>query len=153
MPDAAPPSRELETMPLRTKFWLGLVLPAATLVVAIALVLASGRGRREAPAIVFFASLVAVPALVLVNCWTLFVAWSSRVRLVLSSAALPALFVLGAVAFVHGADGWQKAGMLVLAPFMHFPMRHVGLLAAAWLGAVLGLLLTAKLMPANRGAK
>lgn len=89
-----------ERMPLHAKILFGLVLPAAALVVAVALVLATGRGKRQAPAILFFASLVALPGLLLFNCWTMFVAWSSRVRLVLSAAALPAFFVLGALSFV-----------------------------------------------------
>lgn len=142
-----------QPMPLRFKFWLGLILPGAVLVAVVAFLLVTGSGKREAPAIVFFASLVAVPALVLANCWTLFVDWSSRVSLVLSAAVIPALFVLGALLFIHGAGRWQEAGIILLAPFLHLPMRHIGWLAMGWVAALAGLLLAARYLAARRGTK
>lgn len=153
MPDSSVPPPTSQALPVRTRFWLGSVLPVLILVGLVALLIATGIGRREAPMIVFFASLVAVPGLVLANCWTLFIAWTSRVRLLLSAAALPALFFLGALLFTHGASRWQEAGMLVLAPFMHIPMHNIGWLAVAWLAALVGLLLSAKYMAASRGTK
>jgi hypothetical protein len=144
MPESSANSLASRIVPIRTRFWLGSILPALILVGLVALLLATGRGRREAPMIVFFASLVAIPGLVLANCWTLFVRWSSPVHLALSAAALPSLFLLGAVLFVHGTGRWQEVGMLVLAPFLHIPLSHIGWLAAAWLAALVGLLLSAK---------
>jgi len=135
-----------------TRFWLGSVLPALALGLFIALVLATGQGRQEAPIILFFASLVAVPMVVLLNCWVLFVNWRLRLRLVASACVLPALIGIGSLLFVHGAGRWQDAGLVVLLPFLMVPMRGIGVLTALWTVSIAGLLLAARLRAAGTAA-
>lgn len=138
-----------QVVPIRTRFWLGTILPALVLVVLTSLLLATGGGRGEAPMIVFFASFMAIPGLVLANCWTLFIAWQSRVRLAMSAAALPALFWLGALLFVHSTGRWREVGVLALSPFLSIPMGHTAWLAAAWLATLMVLLFLAKYFAAR----
>ena len=130
-------------MRLRNRFLLGSVLPTVLLVVGLSLLLATGIGKREAPAIVFFASLFAVPAVLLLNCWVLFIAWSSSTRIALAAAVLPGLFALGALLAIHSTGGWQQLGMAVLMPFLPVPMRHLELLAGLWAVALVIVLLWA----------
>jgi hypothetical protein len=110
----------------------------------IGLLLITGDGKREAPMIVFFASLVAVPAVILLNCWVLFVSWRRPSRLLASALVLPALVLLGSVLFIHGSESWQELGMLLLAPFLMVPMNSLGLVAILWLLAIVVLVYLAK---------
>jgi hypothetical protein len=128
-------------IPVFTRFWLGSVLPALALALLIALVVTTGRGRQEAPMVLFFASLFAVPLVVLLNCW---VNWRLRLRLVASASVLPAIVGIGSVLFVHGAGRWQEAGMLILLPFLAVPMRGIGVMTALWAISIAGLLLAAR---------
>ena len=96
-----------------TKFWLGAVTPAIGLALVVAAALATGQGKAEAPLLLFFASVVAVPGVLLLNCWVLFVAWSSRIRMLVAACAMPALVGLGALLVVHGTGHWREAGIFI----------------------------------------
>lgn len=126
------------------RFWLGPVLSALAMGAVVCMVIVTGAGTREAPMIVFFASLVAVPVVALLNCWVLFVRWQRRALLVLSASVLPAIFAIGCGLLVHGSGRWQEFGMLLLAPFLAVPMRGLGTLAVLWTLAMVALLLTAR---------
>lgn len=126
------------------RFWLGAVLPAVALGLLIALVVATGQGRREAPMILFFASLVAVPAVMLVNSWVLFVDWASRSRLLAAALVIPAVVGVGGVLVVHGTGRWHQLGMLVLLPFLKVPLTYPRVALALWLLAVVAAFLAAK---------
>lgn len=134
------------------RFWLGSVVPSLGLGVVVALLLTTGAGKREAPTIVFFASLIAVPALVLLNGWVLFVEWRRRSRLIASASVLPAVVALGCLLFVHGSGRWQELGMLPLVPFLMVPMRGLSMLAAAWALALVVLVVAARRM-ATKGRR
>jgi uncharacterized membrane protein (Fun14 family) len=137
-------------LPVATRFWLGSFLPALALGAIVGLLIATGEGRREAPMIVFFASLVAVPALALLNSWVLFVNWYQRSRLVASASVLPGVFALGCILFIHGSGRWQELGMLPLLPFLMVPMNGLGTLAVLWAVALAALLIAARRLDASR---
>jgi hypothetical protein len=120
---------------------LGSVVPALFLSLCIALIVVSG--RDEAPMIVMFASLFAVPAVILLNGWVLFVDWQRRSRLVASASVLPTMIIIGSVLFVHGAGRWRDAGLLILLPFQIVPMQSLGTLTVLWAIGIAGLLFTA----------
>jgi hypothetical protein len=134
------------------RFLLGAVLPALALAAVVGLLIATGGGLREAPMIVFFAALFAVPAVVLLNCWVLFVSWPRRTPLVGSGLLLPAIFALGSALFIHGSGRWQEIGMLPLVPFMMAPTRGLGILAVVWALAVVALLLVAQRLAGGKQA-
>jgi hypothetical protein len=94
--------------------------------------------------VLFFASLFAVPLVMLLNCWVLFVNWRLRLRLVASASVLPAIVGIGSVLLVHGAGRWREAGMLILLPFLAVPMRGIGVMTALWAISIAGLLLAAR---------
>ena len=105
---------------------------------------------REAPMIVFFAALSAVPAVVLLNSWVLFVPWQRRASLLAAAAVLPAIFALGSALFIHGTGRWQELGMSPLVPFLMVPMRGLGMMTALWALAVVALLLAAQRLAATK---
>jgi hypothetical protein len=126
------------------RFWLGSILPAVALAGVVGLLVTTGAGKREAPMIVFFASLIAVPGIVLLNGWVLFVPWRRRASLVAAASVLPAIVALGCALFVHGSGRWQELGMLPLAPFLLVPTTRLGTFAVLWVLAIVALLLTAR---------
>jgi hypothetical protein len=129
---------------LSTKFWLGAVIPAIGLALLMTAVIASGRGKGEAPMLVFFTSLAAVPAVLLLNCWVLFVAWSSLTRLLVAGCAIPAFVSMGAVLLVHGTGRWGEAGMIVLYPFLLIPVTYPRAVGSLWAVVLLIVLLVAR---------
>ena len=129
---------------LSTKFWLGAVLPAIGLALVVAAAIATGRDRAEAPMLLFFASLVAVPGVLLLNCWVLFVAWSSGIRMLVAACAIPALVGLGSLLVVHGTGHWQEAGFAILLPFLMVPITYPRTVGAAWVLLLLVVLLIAR---------
>jgi hypothetical protein len=135
----------MQTSPrLSTKFWLGAVIPTIGLALVVAAAIATGRGKSEAPIVLFFASLFAVPAVLLLNCWVLFVAWSSRIRMLAAACAIPAVVGFGALLTVHGTGRWQDAGMFMLLPFLAVPATYPRAVAAVWAVALLVVLLVAR---------
>jgi hypothetical protein len=100
--------------------------------------------------IVFFASLTAVPALVLLNCWVLFVDWPRRFLLVASASVLPAVLALGCILFVHGSGRWQELGLIPLVPFLMVPMNGLGTLGVLWALSIALLLIAAQRVVARR---
>jgi hypothetical protein len=129
---------------LSTKFWLGAVVPAIGLALVFAAAIASGRGKGEAPMLVFFVSLVAVPAVLLLNCWVLFVAWSSPMRMLTAASMIPAVVGIGAVLVVHGTGRWVEAGMFLLFPFLLIPETNPRAVGAVWAVMLLVVLLAAR---------
>lgn len=140
----------LERVPLLMRFLLGSILPAFLLGLCFLIILAGGRGKGEAPMVVFFASLVAVPAVILLNCWVLFIPWHSLLRLFAFASILPAIITLGSALFVYGSGFLQNSGLVVLLPFLCVPMRGLRLLTTVWAIAVASLLFTAWRVDARR---
>lgn len=139
-----------DSMPVFWRFWLGSVIPSLVLAMLVGLLLATGNGKREAPLMVFFTSLFAVPAIILLDCWVLFVNWQKRSLLIAAGAAIPAIYLFGCLLFIHGSGSWQALGMLALLPFMSVPMRDLGTLTALWVLAIVALLIMARRMTTNR---
>lgn len=132
-------------IPVATRFWLGVALPAALLAAWILLVVLTGQGREWAPVAALLGAFVALPLVLLAGCWVLFVHWRSHARLAFAGLILPAIVGGGIAAFVHGAGAVQRAGALLLAPFLalggvagHFPLASF----VAW-GLALGLVIFA----------
>jgi hypothetical protein len=94
--------------------------------------------------LVFFTSLVAVPAVLLLNCWVLFVAWSSLTRLLVAACAIPAFVSMSAVLVVHGTGHWQEAGMIMAYPFLLIPVTYPKAVGALWAVVLLIVLLLAR---------
>ena len=135
---------------LSTKFWLGAVIPAIGLALVVTVELATGQGEAEAPMLLFFASLVAVPGVLLLNCWVLFVAWSSRIRMLVAACAIPALVGLGAVLLLHGTGHWREVGIVILLPFQMVPMIYPRVVGAVWVLLLLAVLLAARAVQRRR---
>lgn len=85
------------------KFGYGVVVPVALFVAYQALLLLSldSGGGWDGMAIAF-GSLVIVPALLIANCWLLFIAWERRLALVRAGSALPALVGIMELLLTHG---------------------------------------------------
>ena len=126
---------------ISTRFVLGSVVPAVFLTLCIVLIVVGGKG--VAPMIVMLASLFAVPGVMLLNCWVLFVDWQRRYRLVVSAAVLPAILIVGSVLFVYGGGRWLAAGLLILLPIQMVPIQSLGILTTLWGLGIAGLLFTA----------
>jgi hypothetical protein len=126
-----------------TKFWLGAFIPAIGLALVVAAALATGHDKAEAPMLLFFASLVAVPGVLLLNCWVLFVAWSSGIRMLAAACAIPAVVGLGSLLVVHGTGRWQEAGIAILLPFLMVPITYARTVGAVWVLLLLVVLLVA----------
>ena len=72
------------------RFWLGVALPTLIFVFFILfLVFATRLGQGFGPAGVLVLSVFALPVMVLVNCWVLFVNWRSRGLLFAAGLTLP----------------------------------------------------------------
>jgi hypothetical protein len=146
----------LDLGPVSSRFWLGVVQPTALLALWVAAVIATGQGREWAPATLLIASLAALPAIMLVNCYVLFVDWKSRARMVLAAHAIPGAMVLAALAFVHGTPDVQQWGALALAPLAALPggaLRHPVAALALWALAIAGLLVAARARARAHGAE
>ena len=135
---------------MSTKFWLGVVIPAIGLALVVTAALATGQGKAEAPMLLFFASLVAVPGVLLLNCWVLFVAWSSRIRMLVAACAIPAVVGLGALLVVHGTGHWQEAGLFIFLPFQMVPITYPRAVGAVWILLLLLAVLAARAVQRGR---
>lgn len=133
-----------------TRFWLGAVIPTAGLALVFAATIASGHGRAEAPLLLFFTSLVAVPAVLLLNCWVLFVAWSSRLSMLVAAGTIPAIVGLSGVLVVHGTGHWQEAGVYMLLPFLAIPITYPRAIGAMWAAGLLAVLWAAGAVQRSR---
>jgi hypothetical protein len=137
----------LDLGPISARFWFGVVQPTALLAFWIAAVIATGQGKEWAPAGLLIASLAALPAIMLVNCYVLFVAWKSRARMLLAAHAIPGAMALASLAFVHGTPDVREWGALALAPLAAVPggaLRHPVAAFALWALAIAGLLVAAR---------
>ncbi len=100
------------------RFWGGLILSTALMIGMILLfTLATGQGREWEPLAAFMISFVAVPLVMLVNCWVLFVSWRSKTLLVLASQVVPLFLVTAILLSVHGYGRLHDVGVILLAPF------------------------------------
>jgi hypothetical protein len=140
---------------MASRFWFGALIPTVVLAAMLAGVLATGSGKREAPIVVFFASLVAVPATLLANQWTLFVQWRSCGSALLAGLVIPAVLVLAAMLGIHGSGRVQAAGFLVWLPFIAVPTRTstLQLLALIWAVMLLAAFVAAWRLQRRRNAQ
>lgn len=87
---------------LASKFWLGIAFPLLLFVLFILFIVFAIRlGQGFAPAFVFVLSVYAVPVMLLVNCWVLFVDWRSRGRLFAAGLAMPLCVGFIMVIIIH----------------------------------------------------
>lgn len=135
---------------LWTKFWLGAVMPTIALALIVAATVAGGHDRGEAPLLLFFASLGALPAVLLLNSWVLFVAWSSRVSMMIAAFTIPAIVALSGVLVVHGTGHWHEAGIFMLLPFLAIPVTSPRALGIAWAVGLLVVLWAAHAVQRSR---
>jgi hypothetical protein len=131
--------------PVAGRFWWGVALPTLGLALFIVLIVATGRGKEWAPMVAFFASFVAVPATMLINCWVLFVNWKNRGSFYLGASAIPAVVGIGMSLSVHGTGASQTFGAAVLAPILvvfgaaaRFPRSAFALWIVAMIALYLG---------------
>ena len=86
------------------RFWLGVALPTLLLVLFLLfLVFVTGHGKGAGPASVFVLSFFAVPIMLIVNCWVLFVRWQDRGWLFAAGTALPLCVGFAAAYMIHGS--------------------------------------------------
>jgi len=127
------------------KPWWGVVLPALMLCGWVALLMATA--TEFMPLLLLVLAIVVVPAVMLANCWTLFVAWRGSLPLLLAGFAIPALSAAVLTTFAHGRGAAQRIAEAVLAPF-GVALKAGGelllALLAAWLLAMAGLFLWAR---------
>jgi hypothetical protein len=77
-------------IPVAARFWLGVALPTLIFVFFILFIVFAARvGQGFAPVVVLLLSAYALPVILLVNCWVLFVDWSSRKLLIAAGLAVP----------------------------------------------------------------
>jgi hypothetical protein len=103
--------------------------------------------REFTPLLLLVLSIVAVPAVMLVNCWTLFVSWRGSLPLLLAGLAMPALAGAVFTMFVHGRGVAKRAAEAALAPFgalLKAGGDFLLALLAVWLLAMAGLFLWAR---------
>jgi hypothetical protein len=147
-------------MTVSTKLCLGVAFPVLTLVAFEVLLIEAARGKGMSAGFasmhVAFVSLVTVPALVLLNYWTLFVDWSRRSTLILGGLALPSATGGAMAVLIHGENGLRAAGAVVLWPFttlLVIVLEHswiARLFAIGWLTLILSLPFAARRMTGRR---
>lgn len=127
------------------KLWWGVILPALMLCGWVVLLMATT--REFMPLLLLVLAIVVVPAVMLANCWTLFVAWRGSLPLLLAGLAIPALAGAVLTTFVHGRGAAQRMAEAVLTPF-GVALKAGGelllALLATWLLAMAGLFLWAR---------
>lgn len=102
------------------KLGCGIVLPTVVFVIyqIVLLVSLDSGGGWDGMAIAF-GSLVIVPALLIANCWTLFLPWQRKSTLFFAGTALPALVGVMELLMVHGPYGIRWAiNAAFVAPFV-----------------------------------
>jgi hypothetical protein len=138
------PDRSIPVSTL-AKLWWGVVLPALMLCGWVVLLMATA--REFMPLLLLVLSIVVVPAVMLVNCWTLFVAWRGSLPLLLVGLAIPAFAGAVLTMFIHGRGAAKRAAEAVLTPF-GIVLKAGGdlllALLAVWLLAMAGLFLWAR---------
>jgi len=135
------------TNSIAMRFWLGMVLPTACLVVVtILLATIAGKGREFAPIVLLLVSLVIVPATMLANGWLLFVAWR-RGPFVAAAFVLPTLVAIGMAAFLQSPHYDRGIAAAVLDPFLtvlQAASKHPVIALMVWVLAIAALILLAR---------
>lgn len=101
------------------KLGYGVLLPAILFIVYQIVLIGSmnSTGGWEGMGIAF-GSLVIVPALLIANCWVLFVAWMRRTAVMLAGIALPAVIGTAEYFLLHGPSWIRWAiNAAFVAPF------------------------------------
>jgi len=125
-------------MNVSTKFRFGVLFPILALIGFQFLMVQFARGKGESAGFasmhVAFVSIVALPALILLNYWTLFVRWTRKPALLLGGLALPAFMGTAMAALIHGENGLRNTAAYILWPFTRLLVLA---LEHAWLTWVL----------------
>lgn len=98
-------------------------------------------------------SFVAVPAVMLTNCWVLFVSWRGRAPLIIAGLLVPSYVGAAMTIFIHGTRGEGNVGGALLTPFfMILVVATAQPLAtfAIWLLAMIAFVLRARAILAHR---
>ena len=137
------------TTSITASFWLGMALPTACLAVfTLLLALIGGKGKEFAPLLLLLMSFVTLPATLLANGWTLFVAWR-RGWLVAGAFVLPAIVAVAMAIFLQGPHYDRGLPAAILAPcltLLEIVSKHPIAAFAAWVLSVAALILLARRM-------
>jgi hypothetical protein len=108
-----------ETLPGGSKFFFGVALPLPLLFLCQAALLWSldGSGSWDGMGLVI-GTVVAIPGLLLANCWILPLRWTSRWAVFLAGLALPAVLVLTGYLWLYGGAARRVINGAFVSPFI-----------------------------------
>jgi hypothetical protein len=107
-----------DTLPGGSKFFFGVALPLPVLLLCQAALLWSldGSGSWDGLGLVI-GTVVAIPGMLIANCWILPLRWASRWAVFLAGLALPAALVLTEYLWLHGGPARRVINAAFIAPF------------------------------------